>query len=179
MIEEIEKAIAEVQQPRSRFQIERFVLGQHPTKEMAYFQTLLELQSLLQNQKLVAIDLRIMEIKIARLRESGDEIDSLEADKLELGLDQMRLGQIGQEREIAHLTEIFASFPKRFTRDEIEAAQPDYWKARLTANAEAMLLGQGSVTPSYIEAMAQAGALDAFVKDKLGIDAPVTLAVPE
>jgi hypothetical protein len=41
MFEAIEQAIAEVQQPRSRFQLERFVLGQHATPEMRYYQTVL------------------------------------------------------------------------------------------------------------------------------------------
>lgn len=47
MFEEIDKAIAEVQQPRSRFQLERFVLGQHATLEMQYYQVCLELQDTL------------------------------------------------------------------------------------------------------------------------------------
>jgi hypothetical protein len=55
MFEDIEKAIAEIQQPRSRFQLERFVLGQHPTPEMQYYQTCIELQDMLYKYKLAEI----------------------------------------------------------------------------------------------------------------------------
>ena len=56
MFEEINKAIAEVQQPRSRFQLERFVLGQHATDEMRYYQTVIELQDAIYKYKLAVIN---------------------------------------------------------------------------------------------------------------------------
>jgi hypothetical protein len=56
MFQEIQKAIAEIQQPRSRFQLERFVLGQHATPEMQYYQVCLELQDMLYKYKLAEIN---------------------------------------------------------------------------------------------------------------------------
>jgi len=56
-----------------------------------------------------------------------------------------------------------SSFVHKYTRAEIEEAQPDYWKARLTSNAKAMLMGGTSVNHAHIEAMQQAGILDEFV----------------
>jgi hypothetical protein len=72
---------------------------------------------------------------------------------------------LGAERELAHLVEIWNSFEHKFTRAEIEQAQPDYWQARLTNNARAMLMGGSSVNAAHIEAMEQAGVLDAFVAE--------------
>jgi hypothetical protein len=72
---------------------------------------------------------------------------------------------IGAEREIAHLANIWQSFETKFSREEIESAQPDYWKARLTGNAKAMLIGGVSVNPAHIESMQQAGILDEFVSE--------------
>lgn len=161
--EEIELAIAEVQQPRSRFQLERFVLGQHATEEMQYYQTLIELQDMIYKYKLAQINVKKSEAKIAKLRATGDEVDELKAQELELGLAQTKFAMIGAEREIAHLVDIYKSFEHNYTRAEIEAAQPDYWKARLTGNANAMLMSGGSVNPSHIEAMEQAGILESFV----------------
>jgi len=165
MFEEIEAAIAEVQQPRSRFQLESFVLGQHATPEMQYYQTLLELQDTLYKYRLAEISQKKTQIKIDRLRATGDEIDELKAQELELGLSATRLAVIGAKRELAHLVDIFNSFTHRYTREEIEAAQPDYWRARLTNNARAMLMGGASVNPAHIEAMEQAGVLEAFVAE--------------
>lgn len=165
MLEEIEQAIAEVQQPRSRFQIERFVLGQHASPEMQYYQTLIELQDMLNKYKLAQINVKKIEIKIERLRSTGDEIDELKAQEKEIGLVQTRLAMIGAEREIAHLVDIFNGFQHKFTRAEIEEAQPDYWKSRLTNNAKAMLMGGTSVNAAHIEAMQQAGVLESFILD--------------
>jgi len=163
MFDQINKAIAEVQQPRSRFQLERFVLGQHSTPEMQYYQTVLELQDAIYKYKLAVISVKKAELKIAKLRATGDELDELKAQEVELGLAQTSYAMVGAEREMKHLLEIFDTFTHKYTREEIEAAQPDYWQARLTNNAKAMLMGGSSVNAAHIEAMEQAGILDSFV----------------
>jgi hypothetical protein len=165
MLEKIEQAIAEVQQPRSRFQLERFVLGQHATPEMQYYQTVIELQDMLNSYKLAEIRAKKSQLKIDRLRASGDELDELKAQEFELGLAQTKLAMIGAQREIAHLVDIFNGFERTYTREEIEQAQPDYWRERLTNNAKAMLMGGTGVNPAHIEAMEQAGVLDNFVHE--------------
>lgn len=163
MMEKIEQAIAEVQQPRSRFQLERFVLGQHATVEMQYYQTVIELQDMLTKYKLAEIGIKKNELKIARLRSTKDELDELKAQEIEIGLEQTKMSMIGAKREIADLIDIFNNFEKTYTRAEIEQAQPDYWKERLTNNAKAMLMGGAGVNPAHIEAMQQAGVLENFV----------------
>jgi hypothetical protein len=165
MFEQIEQAIAEVQQPRSRFQLERFVLGQHATREMQYYQTLLELQDAIYKYKLAVLNVKKTELKIGKLRATGDELDELKAQERELGLEQTTLAMVGAKREMENLVEIFDSFEHKYTRAEIEAAQPDYWQARLTNNARAMLMGGSSVNAAHIEAMEQAGVLDSFVAE--------------
>jgi FMN phosphatase YigB (HAD superfamily) len=165
MFDKINKAIAEVQQPRSRFQLERFVLGQHATPEMQYYQTVIELQDAIYKYKLAVINVKKSELKIAKLRATADELDELKAQEVELGLAQTSYAMVGAEREMKHLMEIFDTFTHKYTREEIEAAQPDYWQARLTNNAKAMLMGGSSVNAAHIEAMEQAGVLDSFVAE--------------
>ena len=164
MYEEIEAAIAEVQQPRSRFQLERFVTGSHATPEMQYYQTCLELQDMIYKFQVAQIGVKKAELKIARLRETKDEMKELKAQETEINLSQTRLAMIGAERELNDLVAIFESFETKFTRAEIEAAQPDYWNARLTGNAKAMLMGGTSVNAAHIEAMKQAGVLENFIE---------------
>jgi len=165
MLNKIEQAIAEVQQPRSRFQLERFVLGQHATPEMQYYQTVIELQDMIYKYKLAQIGVKKAEVKIAKLRKTGDELDELKAQEVELGLVQTRFTMLGAERELKQLMEIFDNFKHKYTREEIEAAQPDYWQARLTNNAKAMLMGGSGVNAAHNEAMEQAGVLDSFVAE--------------
>ena len=165
MYEEIEAAIAEVQQPRSRFQLERFVTGSHATPEMQYYQTCLELQDMIYKFQIAKIGVKKAELKIKRLRETKDEIKELKAQETEIGLRQTRLAMIGAERELNDLVEIFNGFDTKFTRAEIEAAQPDYWNQRLTGNAKAMLMGGNSVNAAHIEAMEQAGVLQNLIDE--------------
>jgi hypothetical protein len=165
MFDEINKAIAEVQQPRSRFQLESFVLGQHATDEMRYYQTVIELQDMIYKYKLAEIAVKKTEAKILKLRATGDEVDELKAQERELGLAQTRFTMIGAERELAHLIDIWNSFDKKYTRAEIETAQPKYWKARLSNNAQAMLMSGGGVNAAHIEAMDQAGILESFMTE--------------
>lgn len=165
MFDEIEQAIAEIQQPRSRFQLERFVLGQHATPEMQYYQVCLELQDMIYKYKLAELSKKKANVKIQKLRATGDELDELKAQEIELGQAQTDFAVIGAKREIAHLIDIWNTFAHKYTRDEIESTQADYWQARLTNNAKAMLMGGASVNPAHIEAMEQAGVLDSFVAE--------------
>jgi predicted transcriptional regulator len=131
---------------------------------MQYYQTVIELQDMIYKYKLAEIAVKKTEAKILKLRATGDEIDELKAQERELGLAQTRFTMLGAERELAHLIDIWNSFKHKYTREEIETAQPNYWQERLTNNARAMLMGGAGVNPAHIEAMEQAGVLEAFVE---------------
>jgi hypothetical protein len=150
-------AMAEIQQPRSPFQLEKFVINQHSTPEMQYSQCVTEIQALYYTIKTVTLDMQIQEIKAKRLLETGDEIDALEAQKLELGLEQTRLVGIGAFRELEILLDIFESFPKKFTRQEIDNAQPEYWSNRLHKQAVLQELGGSQAGAAHLEALTQIG----------------------
>jgi hypothetical protein len=105
MYDEIDKAIAEVQQPRSRFQLERFVLGQHATPEMQYYQTVIELQDMIYKYKMAQLAVKKSEAKIAKLRSTGDELDELKAQERELSLAQTRLPNLVMGLRLAGLQE--------------------------------------------------------------------------
>jgi hypothetical protein len=165
MLDNIKKAILEIQQPRSRFQLEKFVVGQHPSKEMQYYQVCIELQDMMYKYEMAKLNVKKQNLKIARLRSTKDDLDELKAQELDLGLEQTKITMIGAEREIAHLVDIWSSFEKKFTRQEIEDAQPDYWKERFTINARAMLSSGSGINYAHLEAMEQAGVLEQFAKE--------------
>jgi hypothetical protein len=127
---EIVATFAEVHQPRSTFQLERFVIGQHDTDEMQYVQCVTEIQALYYTIKEVSLSLQITEIEITRLRATGDEIDELNAQIKELGIEQTKVVGVGAFRELEILLAIMRRYPA-YTRKEIELGQPDYWTKRL------------------------------------------------
>jgi hypothetical protein len=127
---EIVATFAEVHQPRSTFQLERFVIGQHDTDEMQYVQCVTEIQALYYTIKEVSLSLQITEIEITRLRATGDEIDELNAQIKELGIEQTRVVGVGAFRELKVLLDLLKNFPA-YTREEIEEGQLEYWTKRL------------------------------------------------
>ena len=165
---DILESIEEIIQSRSRFQLERFVLGQHDTIEMAFQQVCMELRAAIFSWKRAKLRRQQIEIEVARLKESDDEVDHLEAQIKELDLEEGKLQERGTLRELNHLIDMYDQFPHKFTYDELEAAQPAYWQARLSRQAELQAIGQGKVDWAQLNAIHQAGFLPEFV-EKTGI----------
>ena len=160
----ITDAIAEIQQPRSRFQLIHFVIGQHDTPEMRFYQLCLELQDMGYKLRMAQIGVRKAEVEIRRLLETGDELDAIEAEEREVGLGQTRIVMVGAQREIAVLTDLFNESQK-FTRDEIEHAQPEYWQKRLTRQTNLQIMS-GNVGWAQLDSMRQIGLLDEMVAER-------------
>ncbi len=157
---EVLLAMAEIQQSRSNFQIEKFVVNQHDTDEMRYVQTVIELQQLYYTIKTVSLEMKKTEIEIKKLRASGDEVDEIDAQIKELGLEQTRLVGIGAFRELDQLLKIYNSFEHKYTREEIEAAQPDYWNKRLSRQATLEAIGGTQAQAAHLDSLRQIGALE-------------------
>jgi len=154
-------ALIEIQKPRSRFQMEKFVVGQHDTPEQQYKQTLLEIQSLIYTIKVSKLELKKSQITIDRLRATGDPIDEIDAQIKEIGLEQTNLVMVGAERELKDLVEIWESFEHKYTYEELEDLQPEYWKARLTRQAQLEAIGSGGkVGWASLDSLRQINHLD-------------------
>ncbi len=159
---DIHDAIAEVQQPRSRYQLVHFVLGQHDTPEMQFYQLMLELQDMGFKLRMAELNVKKTEVEITRLLETGDELDTIEAEEKQVGLEQTQIVMKGAQREIAILEDIFNTC-QHYTRDEIEHAQPEYWQARLTRQTNLQMMS-GNVQWAQLDSMRQIGLLDDLVE---------------
>jgi hypothetical protein len=160
----IQEAIAEVQQPRSRYQLVHFVIGQHDTPEMRFYQLCLELQDMGHKLRLAKLGVRKGEVEIRRLLETGDELDAIEAEEKQVELEYALVVMHGAEREMAVLQDIFEECP-HFTRDEIDHAQPEYWQKRLTRQTNLQIMS-GNVGWSQLDSMRQIGLLDDVVEER-------------
>lgn len=120
---------------RSKYQIERFVINQHDTPQMQFQQILIEGADLTYKIKLAELNIKKTEIEISRLKNTGDEIDALEAQEKELGLNYTRLTLEGAKYELAVLEELFSKYPV-YSYSDIEKNQPEYWNLRLNRQAE-------------------------------------------
>ena len=161
---ELHDAIREVQQPRSRYQLIHFVIGQHDTPEMRFYQLMLEIQDTGHKLRLAELSVRKAEVEIARLLETGDELDAIEAEEKRVGLEQTEIVMGGALREMAVLEDIFDTC-QHYTRDEIEHAQPEYWEKRLTRQTNLQIMS-GSVGWAQLDSMRQIGLLDEMVAER-------------
>lgn len=158
--QELVQAFAEIQQSRTNFQLDNFVIKQHETPEMQYKQVLLELQEMYYTIKRLKLNIQKTEIEIERLRATNDEIDEIEAQIKELGLEQTRVVALGSFRELEHLLNIYNSFEHKFTLDEIENGQSEYWNQRLHRQAVLETIGGSQAQAAHLEALRQIGAIE-------------------
>ena len=161
---DIQEAIEEVHQSRSRYQIIRFVLGQHDTPEMRFYQLCLEMGSMRHKIRHVENQIKQGEVKMKRLLAEGDELSDLEAEEIEIGMGETRLALGGAYREMAVMEDLFNTCT-HYTRDEIEHAQPDYWEKRMTRQTNLQIMA-GNVGWAQLDAMGQVGLLDELVEER-------------
>jgi regulator of replication initiation timing len=164
MREDIQLSLTEVQMPRTRYQLEHFVIGAHDTLEMQFVQVCRELEALHYTIKEVAMQVRKTEYEIEDLRDKGDRISQVEADIKELGLERTRLVAIGAVREYDTLIEIYDQIP-HFTREQIDASQPDYWQARLGRQTNLQIMS-GGANWAHLEALDQVGVLSKLIQQQ-------------
>lgn len=161
---EIQEAIEATQQPRSRYQLVHFVLGQHDTPEQQFRQLCLELQSIRRNIKSALLIEKKGKLKVARLLETGDEIDAVDAEIILSDMEEANVVMLGAYRELAVLEDLFNSIP-HFTLDEIEHGQDEYWQLRLTRQTNLQIMA-GGVGWAQLDAMRQANLLDGAIEER-------------
>ena len=157
MREDIQLSFIECQMPRTAYQLQRFVIGQHDTPEMQFVQVCREIENLYYTIREVGLVNKKTELEITKLRDTGNDIDAIDADIKELQLERTRLVAIGARRELDELIKMFDTMP-HFTRQQIDQSQPDYWQARLTRQANLQVMAGGAGW-AHLEALDQIGVL--------------------
>lgn len=153
-------AFNDIAESRTQFQLDKFVVKQHDTEEMRYKQVLLELQSLYFGIRVMEIEMKKKKVQLEKLRGTGDEIDELDAQILEIGLERDTLAGNGALREFDNLIAIYDSFEHKFTREEIEEGQAEYWNRRLSRQATLEAIGGSQAQASHLDALRQIGAIE-------------------
>ena len=156
----LQEALAEIQQPRSEYQLQHFVVNQHDTEPQRYRQCLIEIQAISYTLRTVQLDLQKSEIQVERLRATRDSVDELDAQIKEVGMEQTRLVMIGAERELAALVEIWLAFPTHYTHAQIEDDQREYWHERLNRQTRLEAIGSGKIGWAQLDALRQIGELE-------------------
>tara|TARA_R110000751_G_scaffold124830_1_gene226182 strand:- start:353 stop:880 length:528 start_codon:yes stop_codon:yes gene_type:complete len=160
---ELTQAIAEVQQPRSRYMLETMTFGVHDTPEMRFYYCVIELNDKLHKYQLAEVTKNRMEREMGRLEESDDLDADLDLREKRIEYDFLMGVMAGGKRELDDLLDIYEGM-QHFTREEIDANQREYWEARMTRQTQLQIMA-GGVQWSQLDAMRQVGLLDDLVAE--------------
>lgn len=152
-VAQMEEAFKAVQMPRPPFELENFIIGQHDTPEQQYAQCVVELQIKYDAIRRANLQKRRIALEIEELEKSGDPKDAIDAELKRIDIEEQDRAMIGALREFEVLFGIWQSFPHQYTREELNAAQEEYWVKRLTRQAEQDLLASGRVSQGNQEAL--------------------------
>ena len=158
---DIDDAIAELQQPRSRYMLEKMTLGEHDTPEMRFYYCVVELNDKLHKFRLAGIGKERMERVMARLEKSDEQDADLDLLEKRAEYDFLMGVMAGAERELRDLLDIYEGM-EHFTREEIDANQQEYWEARMTRQTQMQIMA-GGVQWSQLDALHQIGLLGDLV----------------
>ena len=156
-IKEMETAFLEIQQPRTAYVLDKFVVGQHDTDETRYAQCVLELQVKYDNIRRAKLNKKKILIRIEELEKKGGDIDLIDADLMRIDLEEQDRAMLGALREFEALYRIWQSFPKKYTRQQLDLNQPEYWQLRLQRQAYQDMQATGRIGVGNNEALRQIG----------------------
>lgn len=145
-----------IQMARTPEVLRKFVVGaqamDHPAQGWA--QCVLELQIKYDDIRRAKINAELIELEIADLEKTGDTKSLLNAKLKRIDLEAQDRAMLGAIREFQSLYAIYKSFDKRYTRDELDASQVEYWKNRLTRQAlQEQQSRQLGIGPGNLEAL--------------------------
>jgi hypothetical protein len=160
---DLTQAIAEIQQPRSRYVLETMILGEHDTAQMRFYYCVIELTDKLRKYRLAEVSKERIEREMNRLEESDDVDADLDLRQKRIEYDFFMGVMAGGKRELDDLFDIYAEI-QHFTREEIDANQAEYWQARMTRQTQMQIMA-GGVQWAQLDALRQVGLLDDLVAE--------------
>jgi len=161
---ELEDAFYATCQHRTDFQLEALNVKSHETPERQYKQCLDELVrkvSGIGDLEISAEELKDeMEQAAQKAQSLPDGFEQRQADrerrKKKLALWQTEIALEGQLREFKALYAVFKQYPK-FTAEQIQAAEAEYYQKRLYKKAALQLESNGRIDPEVVSALTLCG----------------------
>lgn len=141
--------------PRSAYVLEHLVVRAHEHPTQQFLQCVLEMRIKYNTIRRSRIQREIINEEIARL-DTDDSVERLQAELKRIDLEEMELSEVGAMREFFSLYRIYQQLP-RFTAEQIEAGQAEYWYNRLTQQADRDIMATGRVGQGNIQALQHIG----------------------
>jgi hypothetical protein len=178
---DLKKAFLDIQQPRSNFALEHFVKGEHVGEPRQYAQIVEELRRAYQYLRTLMLDIEKCQLEQETLKNSGKmtRLIEIEIEKKKIEQEDHEASLIGKLREFTTLYNMWKSFSKKYTAAEIDEAEPEYWKRRITYQmAQDRFANMNGVRVGLVDVMRQMRILPEMQLDMGGLQQLLT-AAPE
>lgn len=179
MMDEMIQAFDEIQMPRTPYVLDKMVVGARFTSEQQYAQCVLEMSIAYDNLRLAKVGVEEKDIEIRRLQDKIQEIKrtrttpkfsgkekerqiretELAIEKKSIEQEQTRRAMLGASREFEYLFNLWAENPNRYTREEMNKAQPEEYRLRLETQAQQDMNATGRIAQGNQEGLRQIGVL--------------------
>lgn len=172
---EMDDIIAELQQDfeaiamaRPPYVLEKFVVGNHDHPAQQWAHCVLEMRIKYDALRRAKISREMLQAEIKQLESSGDEEDGLKADLKRIDIEEQDRAVLGAMREFEALYEIYQRFERRYSREELNGFQIEYWQARITRQANQDLLSTGRISEANLEALQNVGLAPPLQNERIG-----------
>lgn len=161
IIEKMEQAFDEIQMPRTPFALKNFVVGSQLVEPQMYAQCVLEMQIAYDNLRSAKIHAELKQMEIDSLEKNFFKRlfrkNRLDAEQKKIEMEQLNRTRLGALREFEFLFNLWQKFDKQYSREELNAAQEEYYVKKITLQANRDLLATGRVSQGNQEALMQLG----------------------
>ena len=156
---ELLHAIKTLGQPDTDYVIDKFIVNKHETDEMRYAHCVLNIRLKYDKLRRAKIVLEKMNYQIETWKKKAKEDKMYEFKWREKEIDKegTEAAVIGALRELSVLYSIYKSFDKKYTREEINALQPEYWSKRLEQQAYDDAMAHGRIGVGNLQALRHIG----------------------
>lgn len=151
IVKELRQDFDAISMSRSAYTLEHLVVKVHEHPTQQFVQCVLEMRikynsirRFLVNQQKLLREIEMLE-------------DELDKELKRIDLDDLEWSLLDAERQFMALFSVYKQFEHRFTADEIEQGQAEYWYNRLTKQAAQDILAQGRVGQGNQEGLRQIG----------------------
>ena len=155
-IKELVSAINEIQMARPPYVLDKFVVNCHHTEEQRYAHCVLELSIAYDNLRRAKLSVEKAEIELKEIRGWGRKAQ-IEKELKEIDVEQTKRAMLGALREFDYLYSMWISFPKRYTRDELNNAQPLEFETKLRLQAQHDINATGRISVGNQEGLRMIG----------------------
>lgn len=153
ILSELKADFGTIAMAKSAYVLEHLNVKTHDHPTVQWAQALEEMRRRYYGIKRALIQVEILRRDIDR---SNPTTEALEIELKRVDLEELEWSINGSWQEFLALYRVYQQY-ERFTREELEAGQPEYWQATLARQAGQDLQAFGRVSPANLEGLRQTG----------------------